>query len=42
MKRILTVITLCLAAFTAYAQNFHGYVFYQKPNGGTEIGRAHV
>ena len=36
MKRILTVITLCLAAFTAYAQNFHGYVFYQKPNGGTE------
>ena len=36
MKRILTFITLCLSLVPALAQNFHGYVFYQKPNGGTE------
>ena len=36
MKRTLIFIFLCLAAFPAIAQNFHGYVFYQKPNGGTE------
>ena len=36
MKRILTFITLCLSLVPALAQNFHGYVYYQKPNGGTE------
>ena len=36
MKRILTFISLCLSLVPALAQNFHGYVFYQKPNGGTE------
>ena len=36
MKRILTFISLCLSLVPALAQNFHGYVYYQKPNGGTE------
>ncbi len=36
MRRILTFITLCLSLVPALAQNFHGYVYYQKPNGGTE------
>ncbi len=36
MKRILIVISLCLAALPTFAQQLHGYVFYQKPNGGTE------
>ena len=36
MKRIITFITLCLSLVPALAQNFHGYVYYQKPNGGTE------
>ena len=36
MKRILIIITLCLAAFPAFAQNLHGSVFYKKSNGGTE------
>ena len=36
MKRILTFITLCLSLVPGLAQNFHGYVYYQKPNGGTE------
>ena len=36
MKKILIIITLCLAAFPAFAQNLHGSVFYKKANGGTE------
>ena len=36
MKRILTSILLCLTLLPALAQNFHGYVFYQNPNGKTE------
>ena len=36
MKKTLLLICLCLTASAALAQNFHGYVYYQKPNGGTE------
>ncbi|MBR6424077.1 MAG: TonB-dependent receptor [Bacteroidales bacterium] len=35
MKRILTLLFL-ITALSATAQNFRGYVFYQKPNGSTE------
>ena len=36
MKRILIVSLLLLAAIPAIAQDFRGYVFYRKPDGGTE------
>ncbi len=36
MKRILISIILCLTLFPALAQNLHGYVYYQNPNGKTE------
>ena len=36
MKRTLLFIILCLAAFPALGQQFHGYVFYKNPNGKTE------
>jgi len=36
MKKYLSLILLCLMAATASAQNFHGSVFFKKPNGGTE------
>jgi outer membrane cobalamin receptor len=36
MKKTLILLSIFLAAFPAFAQNFHGYVYYQKPNGGTE------
>ena len=36
MKRFLFISLIFLTAVSATAQTFHGYVFYQKPNGGTE------
>lgn len=36
MKRFLFISLFFLTAVSATAQNFHGYVYYQKPNGGTE------
>ena len=36
MKKALLFVILCLAAFPAFAQQFHGYVFYKNPNGKTE------
>ncbi len=36
MKKIISLSILCLSLVPALAQNFHGYVYYQKPNGGTE------
>ena len=36
MKRILFILALCLAAFPAFAQQFHGYVYYKNANGKTE------
>ena len=36
MKKILTITLLCATLLPAFAQNFRGYVFYNKPNGGTE------
>ena len=36
MRRILALSFLFLTLSPALAQNFHGYVYYQKPGGGTE------
>ncbi len=36
MKRFLFISLIFLTAVSATAQTFHGYVYYQKPNGGTE------
>jgi len=36
MKRFLFISLFFLTAVAATAQTFHGYVYYQKPNGGTE------
>ena len=36
MKKILIVSLLCLTALPGFAQILRGYVFYNKPNGGTE------
>ena len=36
MKKILTFSLLILTVLPALAQTLHGYVFYNKPNGGTE------
>jgi hypothetical protein len=36
MKKILILSFLFLSAFPVLGQTFHGYVYYQKPNGSTE------
>ena len=36
MKKTYILLLLCLTVFPAAGQTLRGYVFYQKPNGGTE------